>query len=292
MDETRDIPEVSGEAAGDQGYREYLNSVLEGSTDETTPPAVPAEDAASPETPGGSTEPSPADPGNLRALLEAKKQAHPDQAEVIEAIYREFQAGLTPKLQEAAELRRKLDGLDDGVIDWVRHFRQTASYSKEAARQMLQEAMAELEGYGAPPPSTPDPFEELGYQSDVERALAAKVRELEQFMVQQQAVAHQAASERQFSSLASEWGEIPFEQRREVELRRVEMGLPPEMIPVLWKGMFGLDVAQRRAANTALTQQKAGLGPPPGNAVNRATVVAPDPNKMSFADYLRATVPD
>ena len=276
----------------DEGFAEFLSGVIDGNTEgETSIPETTPETVTQTTPEVSSTAPAPAEPDNLRTLLEAKKAAHPDLADTIDAIHRELQGGFTPKLQEAAELRRKLEGLDDGAIEWVRNFRTTAGHSPAAARQMLQDALAEMETYGQP--STPvDPYEELGYQSEVERALAGKVTQLEQYMIQQQAAMHQATADKHFAELATKWGDIPYEQKRAVELARGQANLPSEMIPVLWRGMFGVDAAERIATDKLMATQKQGLPSPPSGLVNRAPVQQLDPSSMSFKDYLKHAIPD
>ena len=280
----------------DQGLDEFLAADLGGDTEQSTPDTAQAETHETTEV--SSTASAPAEPDNLRALLDAKKQAHPDLADTIDAIHRELQGGFTPKLQEAAELRRKLEGIDDGVLDWARNFRVTHSHSPAAARQMLQDALAEMESYENP--STPvDPYEELGYQSEVERRLAEESRalkgelaEVKQYMIQQQAAALAATADKHFAELAVKFGEIPFEQKRAIEIQRGQLNLPAEMIPVLWKGMFGAELIEKRAIEQAMSGQKQGIGPPPSSLASKPAPVELDPGKMSLDQWLKATASD
>lgn len=275
----------------DDGYEAAIEAELAGGNNEESTPLEGGSSEVA-EVAESSTAQAPAEPDNLRALLEAKKAAHPELAETIEAIHREFQSGLTPKLQEAAELRRKLEGLDDGAIEWVRNFRATAAQSPAAAQQMLREALEEIESYGQPP-APANPFGDLEWASEGERVLGEKLATLETYMVQQQSALLQATADKHFSELSVQWGEIPFEQRRAVELSRNQAGLSPEMIPVLWKGMFGIEAAQKRAVEQTVSGQKSGLGPPPSGLVSRPVAIAADPSAMSFDEYLkRANIPD
>lgn len=152
-------------------------------------------------------------PGSIKEYL----AANPNAKDAVDLVTREMRRGLTPKLQEAAELRKKLEGLDDDSLRSLRDLRQLAQTDPAAAAKWLRDYADSL--HGTAPPAAPD------YQpaTDSEAALYRKVQELESRLqrtsqgfeamtLQQQAF--QVGE--QFNRIAKEVGvDIPVDVRRQ-----------------------------------------------------------------------------
>lgn len=152
-------------------------------------------------------------PASVREYL----AQNPNAQEAVDLINREMKAAWTPKLQEAAELRKRFDGLDESVVQAVRHLQTLAQNDPKNAAHYLRQ-QAELldgpqgQGQTVTPTNAADPYANLVPASDVEELLLNKFRAMEQQLQQQQMQQKVVAVRSEFASLQKELGvEIPVE---------------------------------------------------------------------------------
>src|SRR5438046_2102813 len=121
-----------------------------GDTPESTPtpetPSTPEPQTGSPEQQQSSadTAPSTGSDIDLRSYLEKRKAERPELAEEMDRIHREFQGQLTPRLQEAADLRKQFEGIDPSDVQFLRQVQELAAISPQAAATLWDQARQNL----------------------------------------------------------------------------------------------------------------------------------------------------
>lgn len=156
-------------------FEEVLSSVTPGNEVTPTPEATP--------TTGNEGLPTPtpvADDDYPQSVRDYITQ-NPDHREIAENLNRQFKAAFTPRLQEAAELRKQYEGLNPDVANAVRHLQQLITTDPRNAAEYLRQQAQLLEGTQAPTatPETPE------FATDVEELLYNRLNELEQWKQQQ-----------------------------------------------------------------------------------------------------------
>jgi hypothetical protein len=220
---------------------------------------------------------------DLRSYLERTKAANPDQAAVIDRIHRELEGAWTPKLQQAAELRKQYDGITPELAGWVRQLDQLAASSPaEAAAALMAEAQR-LQGLQ----QAAAPVEEPDFATDYDREVWHEVQELKQLKQTILAERNEAIVDRQLADVGKKLGlEIPFEEKDRVVREMVKDGAPASMAGRYWKDLY-FDKALQRARDEAagVVTRKAGMAPPPSATANRAGQGAP-PTPASFDETI------
>jgi hypothetical protein len=221
---------------------------------------------------------------DLRSYLERTKAANPDQAAVIDRIHRELEGAWTPKLQQAAELRKQYDGITPELAGWVRQLDQLAASSPaEAAAALMAEAQR-LQGLQ----QAAAPVEEPDFATDYDREVWHEVQELKQLKQTILAERNEAIVDRQLADVGKKLGlEIPFEEKDRVVREMVKDGAPASMAGRYWKDLY-FDKALQRARDEAagVVTRKAGMAPPPSVTANRAGQGAP-PAPASFDEAIQ-----
>src|SRR5690348_5811900 len=129
---------------------ETLEQILQQTSSETTPAAETTQTESTNTTPEGVTPASQVEdiPQNVRAHLEK----HPDHKPIADVLNREFQSAFTPRLQEAAELKKLVDGLDPNAINTLRQLQQLSQTHPEQVAQWYR-AQADLLAGNNPTPT-------------------------------------------------------------------------------------------------------------------------------------------
>lgn len=248
----------------------------DGTTDTTSPeeteaPAIETDDL----TDVADTSSEPRDEDDLRSYLERTKAANPDQAAVIDRIHRELEGAWTPKLQQAAELRKQYEGVSPELAGWVRQLDQLAASSPAEAAAALMAEANRLQGLQ----QAAAPAEEPDFATDYDREVWHEVQELKQLKQTIIAERNEAVVDRELAAVGKKLGlEIPFEEKDRVVREMVKDGAPASMAGRYWKDLYfdrALQAATDRAAG--VVAQKAGMAPAPSATANRAGQGAPPP---------------
>lgn len=198
----------------------------------------------------------------------------------LRAQYQQMQAAFTPRLQEAAELRKQYGDLDPVVVDAVRQYQSLLQSDPIAAREFLVQQQRWLEQQVGVQ-QQPDPFDGIEPLTPTEEALVAWGRqqwqrqqqlelENQQIKLQRQ----QEMSERQFAQLEAQYKTtIPLEQRQQVWSLMQRSGINDTALA--WKALNFDEVAKRSATRTKeVAKSKQKSPPPPTNRQQRSSPAA------------------
>lgn len=256
-------------------FQDALEQVRnEGVVDPTPTDPIPAGNDGTPTTP-------PVDDDTPQSVRDYVAK-NPDAAAHVEELNRQFKAAFTPRLQEAAELRKQYEGLDPNVAAAVRHLQQLITTDPRNAAEYLRQQAQLLEGADATPaqPDTAntDPFSLYEPATEMEAVLAREVRELrrwqqeqstqyQQIQQQQKAVAVQ----QEFGKLEQEFGiQVPVEERARAwelaELTQGRMTVTDAYFALNRNTVLPSLVQKARDEASSVVQQKAGLFTPGGLA--------------------------
>jgi hypothetical protein len=255
----------------------------DGTTDQSSPEATEGTIDNS-ETTDLDTSSEPQGEDDLRSYLERTKAANPDQAAVIDRIHRELEGAWTPKLQQAAELRKQYEGVTPELAGWVRQLDQLAASSPaEAAAALMAEAQR-LQGLQ----QAAAPVEEPDFATDYDREVWHEVQELKALKQTILAERNEAIVNAQFTELEKQVGEIPYEERHRVVQEMVKDGAPPSMARRYYRDLYFDKVAQKiRDEAAGIVTRKAGMAPPPSAVADRAGQGAPPPAASFDEDIMR-----
>jgi hypothetical protein len=255
----------------------------DGTTDQSSPEATEGTIDNS-ETTDLDTSSEPQGEDDLRSYLERTKAANPDQAAVIDRIHRELEGAWTPKLQQAAELRKQYEGVTPELAGWVRQLDQLAASSPaEAAAALMAEAQR-LQGLQ----QAAAPVEEPDFATDYDREVWHEVQELKALKQTILAERNEAIVNAQFTELEKQVGEIPYEERHRVVQEMVKDGAPPSMARRYYRDLYFDKVAQKiRDEAAGIVTRKAGMAPAPSATADRAGQGAPPPAASFDEDIMR-----
>jgi hypothetical protein len=198
----------------------------------------PVSTPAVPEVTGneGATSPTPTD-DELPASVKDYLAKNPQYEEAVRVVEREMKSAFTPRLQEAAELRKQYEGLDPNVAAAVRHLQQLITDDPRNAAEYLRQQAQLLEGaqnpQAQPDPANTDPFSQYEPATEVEALLLREVQAMKQWQQQQTSQFHQQAQQQkavtvqqEFGKLEQEFGvQVPIEERaRAWELSEATQG--------------------------------------------------------------------
>lgn len=221
---------------------------------------------------------------DLRSYLEKKKAERPELAEEMDRIHREFQSQLTPRLQEAAELRKQFEGLDPADAQFLRQVNEMALVNPQAAAQMLENARQQLLGaYSVPEVQAPEEWE---FATPMEQRQYQELQELKAWRAQEETARTKADMEQQFTAIGKEFGqEVPYEERQAAARYCLEKQIHPSQIGLVWKGMYGLQQAKRlgRDEASSVIERKSGLHPGPSGITMPPPAPAPEPKTLREA---------
>jgi len=271
----------SGDDGGENNSTETLDTTPD--TEDRTPDTEPEADNAPSAT---------GDEDSVRATLEELRQQHPP--EVVDAIHKrldaEMKRGVTPRLQEAAELKRRVEayeGISPEQANWFRSLNTLAVQNPQQAAAALQQEIDRLNSLGQPA----SPYLDPQYMTDTERAMHTQIQAQQQQLAELTAANNRVEMSRQFEGLEKKYSEIPFEEREAVMKRVFEIGGAPQLVPMVWKDMFMDKVLQRERDKTSKTvQRKAGMSPAPSSVANRAGSAPRDVGEMTLEEAIAASV--
>ncbi len=164
--------------------------------------------------------PAPAEdelPASVRDYL----AQNPDHKSIVDLVNRELKGAFTPRLQEAAELRRQLEGLDPDTLATIRQVQELAQTDPAAVADWFRRNAEEMEARL----TTPEP-EPLGFtpETDREEALWREVQALKNWQQQQQEQVEQQQLQveaqrvhAECNKIEQEFGvQLPIEARNEI----------------------------------------------------------------------------
>jgi hypothetical protein len=271
----------------DESFDSALMDALtdDGTTSTESPEAPQADQETTTETPELDTSYEPQDEDDLRSFLEQAKAANPEQAAVIDRLHREMQGAFTPKLQQAAELRKAYEGVDPQLAAWARQMNELATSSPQEAAAALMAEAERLRGLQQAAPEIEEPDFATDYDAEVWR----EVQELKQLKQQILAERNEAVFNAELDRQAKDLGiEIPYEERHRVLLAMHQDRAPANAAKRYWRDLY-FDRAIQKARDDAagVVTKKAGMSPPPTAIANRAGQgEAPAP--ASLEDAIRA----
>jgi hypothetical protein len=195
-----------------EDFEKTLESVRNEAPVETTPqtPEVTGNEVTQPTTPADDELPQP-----IREYIEK----NPDHKTIADELNRQFKAAFTPKLQEAAELRKQYEGIDPQVAAAVRHLQQLIQTDPRNAAEYLRQQAQLLEGTQAPEAQATIP-NQPEFATDVEEMLYKEVQELRRWQQEQSQFTQQTRQQQEairvrneFAKLQQELGvEVPVEE--------------------------------------------------------------------------------
>ena len=253
-----------GDDGGENNAEATLDQPVESAPESGDQPETDAQDGADNERS------STGDEGTVRATLERLKGQH--SPEVIDEIHRaldaEIKRGITPRLQEAAELKRRVESYEGISPEQAQWFRSLNSLGQPAS-----------------------PYLDPQYMTDTERAMHSQIQAQQQQLAELTAANNRVEMSRQFEGLEKKYSEIPFEEREAVMKRVFEIGGTPQLVPMVWKDMFMDKVLQRERDKTSRTvAKKAGMSPAPSSVANRAGSAPRDVGEMSLEEAIAASI--
>jgi hypothetical protein len=138
---------------------------------------------------------------------------NPDHAPIVETLNKQFQAAFTPRLQDAADLRKRYEGVDDNVMAAVRHLQQLIQTDPRNAAEYLRQQAVLLEG-SQTPQAQPDPANVPEFATDVEELLYNKYLALEAKFQREEEQRQVIQVNTDFAKLEQEYGvQVPIEAR-------------------------------------------------------------------------------
>jgi hypothetical protein len=225
------------------------------------------------------SQPSTPDTNELPQSVRDYLAQNPDHAPIVETLNKQFQAAFTPRLQEAAELRKQYEGLDPNVAAAVRHLQQLIQTDPRNAAEYLRQQAVLLEG-SQTPQAQPDPANVPEFATDVEEMLYKQVMELRQWQqeqtgqFQQREQQQRAVSvQQEFGKLEQEFGvQVPIEERaRAWELSEATQGklsVTDAYFALNRNTLLPTLTQKARDEASGVVQQKLGLTAP-GNLATR-----------------------
>jgi hypothetical protein len=251
--------------------------------------APPASTPAAGNEPSGTPGAEPAtgtapatEPDELPASIKELIAKNPASKEIVDLVNREMKGAWTPRLQEAAELRKRVEGVDDQSIGAIRYFNQLAKTDPAAAAQWLRsQADALHRQEAATQQQTPDPYAGIQPQTEAEKVLLDRMREQDQWRQQQE----RSQQERQqleaaravgteMNQIAAKYGvEIPIAHRQAVFdiVQKTGMKVEDAYFATARDTLLPQLLQKARDQAASVTQEKlGGAAGNPGSITNRA----------------------
>jgi hypothetical protein len=274
--------------------------------DDGTPPTPAAAETALPEASdqqpaGDEPQGTPESGQSETSRLDDLRQKY--GAEVVDEIYRhtdaELKRGLTPRLQEAAEIKQQLEARA-AALQFYDQVEQLATWDPAAAQRLWEAGGRQVFGQHAPPPpAQPEPEPE--FYSDRERELwlanqqtQQELAEMRTWRQQEQQARNMAQISEKFARLETEIGrDIPLEERNQVAAACMKMAkrasdgttLLPEVDMVWWYLNRNKVMQTARSEASSVVERKAGIGNGPSTLARGDT---PPREPTSLEDALRA----
>src|SRR5438552_238736 len=232
-----------------------LTTMLQQAGNAASPaPAGDPEGTGGAAPPNGAPAPAQPDADELPQGIKDYLAANPEHKAAVDIATAEMKRGWTPKLMEAAELRKKLDGLDDQSLNSLRELRRMAETDPAGAAHWLRQYAEQIAPTSAaPPPPQGDTFTPMTESEAVlYRQIQAMQAQLEktqagwnQLTMQQQAVQVNDA----FNKLQQEMGvEVPANVRRDCWQASINSGgvlSPADIYFARNREAIGLRIAQK-----------------------------------------------
>jgi hypothetical protein len=172
----------------------------------------------------GTPSPTPTD-DDLPATVRDYLAKNPQYEEAVRVVEREMKGAFTPRLQEAAELRKRYEGIDENTVGAIRHLQQLAQTDPRQAAEYLRRQVEMLEGTqnpeAAPSLANVDPLSQYEPATEVEAFLLKQYQEMKTWQDTQQSQFQQIQTQQkavgvqqEFAKLEQEFGvKVPLEDR-------------------------------------------------------------------------------
>lgn len=209
--------------------------------------------------------------------------------------YRQMQASFTPRLQEAAELRRQYEGVDPAVLDAVRQYQNLLTTNPFEAREYLSQQQAWLDQQLQLQQQPQDPFANVNPVTETEEALVnwgrqmyAQQQQQQVFFQQQEFARRQEAVGRKFAELESAHKTtIPIEDRNAAIALCQQTGCSD--VATAWKALnYDRAVQKGVQKGAAIVKNKQTQPAPPTNRQARSAPPAPNKAKGIGAHFEEA----
>lgn len=204
---------------------------------------------------------------------------------LLQAAYRQMQAGFTPKLQRAAELERMYGDLNSTFVDAVRQYQSLLQSDPVQALDFLAQQQAYIQQQLGLQKEDDDPFVGIEALTPAEEAMLRyakeerqRTRQLERELAQYKFQRQQEAGERQFAQLENKYKtQIPLEEKQEVWAFMQKSGISD--VEAAWKVLNFDNAAKIGTKRAAEAVQKKKKSPPP--PTNKQPRQAPGPKQSS-----------
>lgn len=229
-------------------------------------------------------------------------QQHPDQKPIVDLITGELKRGLTPKLQEAAEIRKQveeyrkqLEGVDPQAIQVVRQLQELAQTDPAKVAEYFRQQAEEFERSLADA-GEPDPLDSYTSDNEADSALVKEIQALKEWKRQQEQVIQQTVLEqeaqkvhRKLDAMETKYGiKIPDEQRVAAWQKARESGLSVDQIWLAQNHETLITHLTKKAKNEASTVIETKTTATAGNpAPVSPRADEPEETPKTFKDFLR-----
>lgn len=196
---------------------------------------------------------------------------------VLQEQYRQMQASFTPRLQEAADLRRQYEGVDPAVLEATRQYAHLLQTNPFEAREYLKQQQQWLDQRLQVEQQPTDPFANITPCTDAEEALLGIARQMYQQQQQQNVFQQQIEFQRRQESVGRQFAEleslhkttIPIEDRQAALQLCQQTGCTD--VTTAWKALNYDRAVQRGVQKGAqVVKQKQQQQAPPTNRQGRS----------------------
>lgn len=209
-----------GRKGGEAGS-DFENALESARNEEQSTPTTPETTTGN----DGQQTATPTETDDLPQSIREYIEKNPDHRPIVDTLNREFKSAFTPKLQEAAELRKQYEGLDPNVVTAIRHLQQLVQTDPRNAAEYLRQQAQLLEGAQTPEaqPTTPNVPE---FATDVEELLYNRVTEMEKRYQEQFTYLEQMKQQQEAFRIKGEFAKL-----------KEEMGVEatPEQMAQAWQ---------------------------------------------------------
>lgn len=221
---------------------------------------------------------------------------NPEAAQHLEELNRQFKSAFTPKLQEAAELRKRYEGINENTVEAIRYLQSLTPQEQAAYLKKQIELLEGPQGPEAVAQPANDPLSQYEPATEVEAYLLKQFQDMQAWRQQQEAQYQQIQTQQEstrimqeFDKLQQELGTtIPLEARAAAwEVQRESGGKISASDAYFAQNRTTLiEQLTRKARDEAssIVQQKTGLSTPGGLVQHSANPVN---EAQTFTDIFR-----
>lgn len=223
---------------------------------------------------------------------------HPDQKAVIDLITGEIKSGLTPKLQEAAALRKQLEGVDPQAIETIRQLQVLAQEDPARVAEYFRQQAAQFDTMVKE--KTPqDALADIVPVTDTEALLQTEIQNLKQWKTQQEKITQETVLNQEaqrihrvIDAVEKKYGvEIPDDQRAEAWRLSRATGMSVDKVWLANNHEMLIAHLVKKAKDEGQTvvrsKQETAAAAPSSVAARQAETVSE--KASNFKDFLRQT---